>query len=504
MGTRAEAYADAALRRAVEAVAGAGSNRNDALNQQAYGLGRLVAAGALDRAEVVRDLADAAAACGLVGRKPGVSWSNRQAAERAIGRSVDQGAKKPRELPADAAPPGRGARQRRAPPKPKPRPAPLELPPAPELDPGAAALAAAVWRIVEPLAPTPEAKAWLTGRGLDVAAAWRQGCRDWRPALPELRAALRDATPEACQAVGFDEPDTGKPWWPLRAAMEGIDKAAGLAVPCRVAPGGPPMRWRWRCFATPWDRGPKELAAYGPALPLVAAGDAASLVVCEGTPDFLAVAEVVAGRAVVVGLVAVSAGLPPWLRPLLRDAGRRVVVVTHDAAGGEAAAVSIGRELARLVGLAAATARFARLVVAEADDCADRHKRGELADELLPLLDVPAAKPAAKPSAEAPPAARVAAPEPAPDWQDYSTRPKPELDAVRAELRRLAPELDPGAGSDWQPHAEDVALFCWYGWHDCATSLTLVARDLNALWTAADKLPRLVATRLADVMRGNQ
>ena len=157
MGKRAEAYAESALRGAVEAVAGAGSNRNEALNREAYGLGRLVAAGALDRTEVVNELADAATACGLIGPGNGPSWSNRPAAERAIARSVDQAAKAPRELPADD---DRQAQSRRRPePKPKPRPVALELPPAPELDPGAAALAAAVWRIVEPLAPTPAAEA---------------------------------------------------------------------------------------------------------------------------------------------------------------------------------------------------------------------------------------------------------------------------------------------------------------------------------------------------------
>jgi hypothetical protein len=488
MAARAEAYADAALRRAAEAVAGAGEgDRNRSLNREAYGLGRLVGAGALDRAEVIHELTDAATACGLIGaganrkagkKKVGPSWSSRQAAERAIGRAVDQGAKTPRELPADD---DRQARRRRASkPKPtkKPRPVALELPPPPALEPGPEALAAEVWRIVEPLAPTPEAEAWLTGRGLDVAAAWRQGCRDWRPACDELRAVLRAASPDALASLGFNEADTGKPWWPLRAVIEGNGKAAGLAVPCRVAPDGPPLRWRWRCYGLPWDRGPKELAPYGPALPLIADGDRAALVVCEGTPDFLAAAEVLEGAAVVVGLVAVSAGLPAWLRPLLRDA-RRVVVASHDAPGGEAAATTIGRELARLVGLADARGRFRRPPVLEGDDLADQHKRGELADVLR-----------AEVGATRQPARLL----PAPAWCVYESRPDDEIDAVRAWLHDLAPVRDQGA--------EHLLLFCWYGWRDEAEYQAGVVpfEGITELRAAAPALPRLVADRLLDAL----
>ena len=470
---RAEAYADAALRRAVEAVAGAASNRNDTLNAEAYGLGRLVGAGALDRAEVVAELVAAASACGLIGAGRGPSWSSRRAAERAIGRSVDQGATNPRELPAGDKRPAR--------PQPKPRLPPLELPPAPVLEDAAATLAAEVWRVVEPLPPTPEAVAWLAGRGLDVAAAWRQGCRDWRPACDELRAVLRAASPDALASLGFNEADTGKGWWPLRALFDGRPEAAGLAVPCRVAPGGEPLRWRWRCYGPPWDGGPKELAPYGPALPLIADGDRAALVVCEGTPDFLAAAEVLEGAAVVVGLVAVSAGLPAWLRPLLRDARRRVVVASHDAAGGEAAATAIGVELARLVGLADAQGRFVRLVVAESDDLADRHKRGELAADLRAEVGAPR---------------HCARPLPAPAWCDYESRPDDEIEAVRAWLHDLAPVRDQGA--------EHLLLFCWYGWRDCAESEALAVsfEDVAELRAAVPMLPRLVADRLLEALGG--
>jgi hypothetical protein len=249
-------------------------------------------------------------------------------------------------------------------------------------------------------------------------------------------------------------------------------------VPCRAAPGGPPMRWRWRCFAPPWDDGPKELAAYGPTLPLIADGDRAALVVCEGTPDFLAVAEVLEGAAVVVGLVAVSAGLPTWLRPLLRDA-RRVVVASHDAPGGEAAATAIGVELARLVGLADAKGRFTRLVVPEGDDLADRHKRGELADELR-----------AEVGATRPPARLL----PAPAWCVYESRPDDEIEAVRAWLHDLAPVRDQGAGH--------LLLFCWYGWHDEAEYQAGVVpfEGITELRVAAPALPRLVVDRLLEAL----
>jgi len=66
-GTR---YAVAALRRATERVARAGiGTRNAALNSEAYGLGRLIAAGLLDGQAVADELAAAAFAAGLTPRE---------------------------------------------------------------------------------------------------------------------------------------------------------------------------------------------------------------------------------------------------------------------------------------------------------------------------------------------------------------------------------------------------------------------------------------------------
>ena len=83
--------------------------------------------------------------------------------------------------------------------------------------------------------------------------------------------------------------------------------------------------------------------------------------------------------------------------------------------------------------------------------------------------------------------------------------PRPKPRPVALELPP-APELDPGAGGDWRPYAEDVALFCWYGWRDCADSgaLVLLSKDKGDLCAAADKLPRPVAKRLVELVRGNQ
>jgi hypothetical protein len=63
-------YADGALRHAVSRVARAPiGSRNDALNSEAYGLGRLVAAEVLDAQTVADALAAAAMAAGLASRE---------------------------------------------------------------------------------------------------------------------------------------------------------------------------------------------------------------------------------------------------------------------------------------------------------------------------------------------------------------------------------------------------------------------------------------------------
>jgi hypothetical protein len=67
---RARAYAEAALRRAIERVATAGpGTRNATLNTQTYALARFVSDGSLSAGEIVYALAAAATAAGLDGRE---------------------------------------------------------------------------------------------------------------------------------------------------------------------------------------------------------------------------------------------------------------------------------------------------------------------------------------------------------------------------------------------------------------------------------------------------
>ncbi len=378
---RQTAYVEAALQRAISAIAGATEGtRHETLNREAFGLGHIVGAGGLARDETVANLVQAATACGLVGGRNKPSWSNKVAAEHTVGRMVDDGAARPRELPTRSEDHDRRRWRHKTPPK----PSPTKIEPAPTLHGDAVKLANEVWRIVEPLPPTSEAERWLKSRGLDVAAAWRLGCRDWRPVLDQLFAAFRNTSPEARKGMGVVDGRDDRRWWPLLDARRSHSRLFGLCIPCRTAPDGVPLKWRWRVYR-PSDGEPKTLAAFGPVLPLIADGDRARIVVCEGEPDWLSIAEVVQGGAVVIGLCATSAGMPTWLWPILREA-RRVVVATHDAPSGKKAARVVALALIELHGEGEAECRFSRYEVKESDDCNDQHKRGALREPMAQAL----------------------------------------------------------------------------------------------------------------------
>lgn len=252
----------------------------------------------------------------------------------------------------------------------------------------------AIWELVEPLALTKAAKRWLQGRGIGPETAHALGCRDfgWPDTLDKIRAAVEGLSldlGDGLKWVGLHN-EHGRLWWPLR----GDTRAAGLAVPVFTPGHAAPMAWRWR-FYQPVVFGPglvlpiKSMAqpGIGPA-PLLglrtcgelpAVGEARTVIICEGEPDWLSLHDAAGGRAAVLGLCA-TAGTwePEWTEYL--DGARRIVVMVHDDKGtGQKVCNALYLAAVRKWGKATAGARLQRYLVPGDDDCNDNHKRGELA-----------------------------------------------------------------------------------------------------------------------------
>ena len=220
-----------------------------------------------------------------------------------------------------------------------------------------------IWERVESVPLGEPARAWLGSRGIDPEVAYAYGCRDWCEAREDVAEFLAKVDEEALIAAGLSRPDGDelKRWAGLRA-LDGEAWAQGLAVPM-VHPGWleAPLAWRWRLYEPIETRRGgklKAMAQYGgephvPLFPLGAAPMGAgalagvarwpelsedpsdpryAVVVCEGEPDWLSVADCAAkmetGLYVVpVGLVAMSQGYPQEFSGLLEGAERVVCVM---------------------------------------------------------------------------------------------------------------------------------------------------------------------------------
>jgi hypothetical protein len=225
-------------------------------------------------------------------------------------------------------------------------------------------LMAKVWEIVAEVPLGPVALGWLDKRGIDPEVAWAHGCRDWLEARKPLRELFEDTSAEDLVASGLaarvDLVGEIKRWVGLRA-LDHERWARGIAIPV-VHPGWPvaPLAWRWRLLEprkTDDGRTFKALAPYGglPSMPTMPLGMAPcgaealahvarwpklaqdpdqpryAVVVAEGEPDWLSVAEVSARLetdlyVVALGLVAMSGNLPPEAAALL-DGAECVVCV---------------------------------------------------------------------------------------------------------------------------------------------------------------------------------
>jgi hypothetical protein len=116
------------------------------------------------------------------------------------------------------------------------------------------------------------------------------------------------------------------------------------------------------------------------------------VLVAEGEPDWWALSEV-GGASVAV--VAVCGGIVRWddawtRRMVSSTSPRLLAVVAHhgkvDSTGtahGHRLAAEVARSAVRVLGEARAGSIFRRFLLAESDDAADMHRRGELRDWLL-------------------------------------------------------------------------------------------------------------------------
>ena len=163
-----------------------------------------------------------------------------------------------------------------------------------------------IWARVAQLELGDQAQAWLRSRGISPQVAWRLGCRDWRGARAALLEYVEGLSPKQLIAAGLGRDDgRGKltRWAGLRA-LNSESWARGLALPV-VHPELGLVGWRQRLYQ-PTAKGLKALAQYSvgqmPSVPLglgeltarLSQGEAPVVVVCEGEPDWLSMAQVAA------------------------------------------------------------------------------------------------------------------------------------------------------------------------------------------------------------------
>ena len=321
---------------------------------------------------------------------------------------------------------------------PNPHSHPFELPP----DSDRLWVMKDIWERVHDAPLGEGAVRWLESRGIDPDVAYAYGCRDWCAAREDVAELLAKIDDDALIAAGLArrDGDTLKRWAGLRA-IDGEEWAQGLGVPM-VHPGWveAPLAWRWRLLEPIETRRGgklKAMAQYGgephvPLFPLGAAPPGAralaavarwphlsetpydpkyAVVVCEGEPDWLSVADVASkletGLYIVpVGLVAMSQGYPQEFAGLLEGAERVVCVMDRGntskkddrdfRTGGEVVADDVFGLLlyaAQREGLGF-DAAFARTrdrvrvrLQPDDSDVNDLHQRGSLADLLREALE---------------------------------------------------------------------------------------------------------------------
>jgi hypothetical protein len=300
--------------------------------------------------------------------------------------------------------------------RPVSRPAPVPRPQPAPLPPDGLEVHSALWEAVQRCVPTQAARRWLASRGLQGHAAWTAGARDWSAAADEVLAVLT-STPMDRQKAARIVKDDGSAWGVLRGCLKGQPWAQGLTLPLWHPEYGV-CGWRWRVYQPElqsWldqeDDNSAKVKVFGQpgsgvlyvplglreATGLARAGEAYSVVICEGEPDWLSVLDVaheLPGRVTAIGLTSMGKGWPAEHTGLLAGARRVVVAVHHGKGGkgapaGEAVADEIMDGLVDALGLDEAARIWRSRTIRETDklDLNDMHKAGRLTAFLTPLLE---------------------------------------------------------------------------------------------------------------------
>ena len=269
-----------------------------------------------------------------------------------------------------------------------------------------------LWGLVKDLPLSKRASSYLASRGLDPNAMHRLGVRDWSLALANIERGVLREERSVLEHAGLYDEDKGGIWLPLREMLAGNDNYAGVVIPVYWPGHDHPMGWRWRLIH---PLGNIKTLGHGTSghsdiLGLDRAHAAHTVIVCEGEPDYLSVAECVEDLDGVeaIGLcsiVATDTRQGHWLEHLEgmergifavhfdrdKTTGARAEVARHNFYGAGASGKQQGLAQGMVAyfgeGARDAIEQFRVLDIDGAHDLNDWHKAGELEDAIPTWLD---------------------------------------------------------------------------------------------------------------------
>lgn len=289
-----------------------------------------------------------------------------------------------------------------------------------------ASLMTQLWGILHDSPLSPQAISWLNSRGIDPEVAYGLGCRDWSMESDAIREWMEDHPEEDFIEAGLAKLDgNGIKWWAGMQAATEEPWAQGLGLPLVHGPDADaPMGWRWRLFNPPnFGRGtlPKAMAQYKvegfEAMPLGFARATKQsvsgmyvLVITEGEPDYLSVADAVRSveydvPVLPLGIVSMSKPFPDSCQGLLVHAHKVICVMDQGrmierlgVTGGEQRAYQIMSLMMKGVmdrvgdfeiAYQSTVSRFQLALQADDQDINDIHQAKALTGLLSDLLHAP-------------------------------------------------------------------------------------------------------------------